>query len=149
MLLGKFVHGHWILQSSERFLHSPPPPPTFSSGVTKLISFLFFKGLRIRFLSQGSSKISSLGCDQILQGNTLLLWVIQDCSHQWTDGEEELHQDDFVMVFSSGRGSFYGDPGRGRLFLGMLVGGCLHKPHSLFLSRDLYYYYFSRDLLTQ
>ena len=48
------------------------------------------------------------------------------------------------MVFSSGRGSSYQDPGRGRLPLGMLIRGCLHKPHSLFLSKNLYHYYFSR-----
>ena len=53
------------------------------------------------------------------------------------------------MVFSLGGGLFYGDPGRGRLPLGMLIKGRLHKSHSLFLSKDLYHYYFSKDLLTQ
>nr|POE60202.1 hypothetical protein CFP56_25402 [Quercus suber] len=42
--------------------------------------------------------------------------------------------------FSSSEGSSYGDPGRGRLPLGILVEGCLHKSHSLFLYKDLYRY---------
>jgi len=53
----------------KKFLRSP----SFSSGLTELISFLFFKGMRICFLLQGSSKISFLGCEQILYGKNLLL----------------------------------------------------------------------------